>query len=301
MKFLRLLIAVLAAVLLLCGCEDIIIEYPAQSTAAQPTQVLTGHLSEIDLTAIPAWDDQPYVVVDGNEPGFTEDDLTTDSFEQYSALDSLGRCGMAYACVSQALLADEDRGSLASIIPTGWVNREYDFIDGNYLYNRCHLLGFQLTGNSANKRNLITGTRYLNIQGMLPFENQVADHVRDNAHHVLYRVTPVFQGEELVCRGVQMEGYCVECGHEDPFMFHVFCYNVQPGVEIDYATGESTFSEIGLGSEKNPYVLNKSSKKFHDPQCTSAASISEKNREEITCTREELIYRGYEPCGVCKP
>ena len=285
MKLTKLLCAAAAVLLLLSGCEEPVIqESPA-----------------IDLTAIPVWDGQPYVVVDGNEPGFTADDLTTDAFEQYSALDSLGRCGTAYACVSQALLADEDRGSLASITPTGWVNREYDFIDGKYLYNRCHLLGFQLTGNSASKRNLITGTRYLNIQGMLPFENQVADHVRDSAHHVLYRVTPVFQDSELVCRGVQMESYCVECGNEEPFMFHVFCYNVQPGVMIDYATGESTFSEIGLNSERKSYVLNISSKKFHTPDCGSAANISDKNRDEVECTREELIYRGYEACGICKP
>lgn len=293
MRFTKLLMAVLAVFVLLCGCDQIIIHYP--------TERVSDHHSEIDMTAIPAWDGEPYVIVDGNEPGFTVEDLTTDSFEQYSTLDELGRCGTAYACISQALMADEERNSIASVTPTGWINREYEFVDGRYLYNRCHLLGFQLTGSSANKRNLITGTRYLNIQGMLPFENQVADHVRDYAHHVLYRVTPVFQDEELVCRGVQMEGYCVECGSDDPFMFHVFCYNIQPGVEIDYATGESTFSEIGLNSEKVPYILNKSSQKFHAPQCASAASISDKNREEVTCTREELIYRGYDPCGVCKP
>ena len=255
----------------------------------------------IDLNTIPAWDGQPCFVIDDNTPGFTELDLTTDAFERYSALDSLGRCGSAYACASEALLADEDRGSLASITPSGWVNRQYDFIDGKYLYNRCHLLGFQLTGNSASKRNLITGTRYLNIQGMLPFENQVADHVKDNSHHVLYRVTPLFRENDLVCRGVQMEAYCVECGNDAPFMFHVFCYNVQPGVLIDYETGESTFSEIGLNSEKKTYVLNTSSKKFHDPDCSNAANISDKNRDKVKITREELIYRGYEPCGVCKP
>ena len=297
MKFIRLLMAVSVVLVLLCGCEEIMICHPTDHAADPPSDSVI----EIDLTAIPAWDAQPYVVVDGNEPGFTADDLTTDAFEQYSALDDLGRCGTAYACVGQALLSDEERDYIGYITPTGWINREYDFIDGRYLYNRCHLLGFQLTGSSANKRNLITGTRYLNIQGMLPFENLVADHVKDNAHHVLYRVTPVFWEEELVCRGVQMEAYCVECDRDDPFMFHVFCYNVQPGVLIDYQSGESTFSEIGLDSEKNPYVLNKSSKKFHNPQCASAATISEKNRDEITCTREELIYRGYEPCGVCKP
>ena len=290
MKLKRFLLTVLTA-LLLAGCPE-------------PNVAPSGadHVPYIDLDTIPVWDGEPWLVVDDNTPGFTEDDLTTAAFEQYSAMDTLGRCGTAYACVSQALLSDEDRGSLAGITPTGWVNREYDFIDGKYLYNRCHLLGFQLTGNSANKRNLITGTRYLNIQGMLPYENRVADHVKDNGHHVLYRVTPRFREEELVCRGVQMEAWCVECGGSDePFMFHVFCYNVQPGVMIDYATGESTFSEIGLDSEKLDYVLNISSKKFHLPTCANAESISDKNREYIHCTREELIYRGYDPCGVCKP
>lgn len=286
MKLHKLLAAVLAALSLLCGCADTI-------SVSQPPY--------IDLDAIPVWDGEPWLIVDGNTPGFTEADLTTEAFERYSALDALGRCGSAYACVSQALLADENRGSLASVTPTGWVNREYDFIDGKYLYNRCHLLGFQLTGNDASKRNLITGTRYLNIQGMLPYENQVADHVKENGHHVLYRVTPRFRENELVCRGVQMEAYCVECGSDDPFMFHVFCYNVQPGVLIDYETGESQFSEIGLNSEKKTYILNTASKKFHDPKCANAESISDKNREKLKCTREELIYRGYEPCGVCKP
>ena len=286
MKLHKLLAAVLAALSLLCGCADTI-------SVSQPPY--------IDLDAIPVWDGEPWLIVDGNTPGFTEADLTTEAFERYSALDALGRCGSAYACVSQALLADENRGSLASVTPTGWVNREYDFIDGKYLYNRCHLLGFQLTGNDASKRNLITGTRYLNIQGMLPYENQVADHVKENGHHVLYRVTPRFREDELVCRGVQMEAYCVECGSDDPFMFHVFCYNVQPGVLIDYETGESEFSEIGLNSEKKTYILNTASKKFHDPKCANAESISDKNREKLKCTREELIYRGYEPCGVCKP
>lgn len=173
------LFAALGAVLaLLSGCSE-----PAPAVSQAPY---------IDLNAIPVWEGEPYFVIDDNTPGFTELDLTTDAFERYSALDKLGRCGGAYACVGEALLADEDRGSMASVTPSGWVNRQYDFIDGKYLYNRCHLLGFQLTGNSSGKRNLITGTRYLNIQGMLPFENAVAEHVKEMGHHVLYRVTPLF-------------------------------------------------------------------------------------------------------------
>ena len=286
MKLSKLFCAAAAVWLLLCGCT-------APSVLSDPPY--------IDLDVIPVWDGEPWLIVDDNTPGFTEDDLTRRSFAHYSALDLLGRCGSAYACVSVFTLADEERDPISHITPTGFVNREYDFIDGDYLYNRCHLLGFQLTESSANERNLVTGTRYMNIQGMLPYENRVAEHVRENRHHVLYRVTPRFRDLELVCRGVQMEAYCVDCGNDDPFMFHVFCYNVQPGVLIDYTTGLSTRSEIGDGSEEMTYILNVSSKKFHLSGCPSAATMSEKNREEIKSTREELIYRGYDPCGVCKP
>ena len=284
----RRLICLLLLAVLLTGCVEVVPQAPS-----------------VSLEAIPAWSGDAYITIDRNIPGFTAEDLTTDAFEQYSPLDELGRCGTAYACVSRELMPTEDRESISSVTPSGWINKKYDFIDGKYLYNRCHLIGFQLTGENANKRNLITGTRYLNIEGMLPFENMVADHVKEEDHHVLYRVTPIYQEGALVCSGVQMEGYCVECGDskfdEDKFMFHVYCYNVQPGVLIDYMTGESVISEIGQGSEEKTWILNTSSKKFHDPDCSNAANISDKNREKITCTRDELIYRGYEPCGICKP
>lgn len=284
------LICLLLLAVLLTGCSK-----PAPVAQAP----------EISLESIPAWSREAYVAIDQNVPGFTTEDLTTEPFEQYSPLDELGRCGTAYACVARELMPTEERESISSVTPSGWINKTYDFINGNYLYNRCHLIGFQLTGENANQCNLITGTRYLNIEGMLPFENMVADHVKEEDHHVLYRVTPIYQEDALVCSGVQMEGYCVECGDskfdEDKFMFHVYCYNVQPGVLIDYMTGESTASEISQDSEEKTWVLNTSSKKFHDPDCSSAQRISDKNREEITCTREELIYRGYDPCGNCKP
>ena len=284
----KMLLCLLLAALLLTGCTQVVPAAPA-----------------ISLEAIPAWSGDAWVTIDRNIPGFTAEDLTTQPFEQYSPLDDLGRCGTAYACVARALMPTDDRESISSVTPSGWVNKKYDFIDGKYLYNRCHLIGFQLTGENANKRNLITGTRYLNIEGMLPFENMVADHVKEEDHHVLYRVTPIYQEGALVCSGVQMEGFCVECGdskfNEDKFMFHVYCYNVQPGVLIDYMTGESVISEIGQNSVEKTWILNTSSKKFHDPDCSNAANISDKNREKITCTRDELIYRGYEPCGICKP
>ena len=284
------LLCLLLLPVLLAGCMEVV--YIPQAPA-------------VSLEAIPAWSGEAYIAIDNNVPGFTAEDLTTEAFEHYSPLDDLGRCGTAYACVARELMPTEDRGSISSVTPSGWVNKQYDFIDGKYLYNRCHLIGFQLTGENANKQNLITGTRYLNIEGMLPFENMVADHVKEEDHHVLYRITPIYQENALVCSGVQMEGWCVECGEskydEDKFMFHVYCYNVQPGVLIDYQTGDSTFSEIGLDGVVKDWVLNVSSKKFHEPDCSNAASISEKNRQQITCPRDELIYMGYEPCGICKP
>ncbi len=260
----------------------------------------------VDLASIPAYTGTAYVEVSGNVPVFTEAEAVPHAFEEYAKLDDWGRCGTAYACVSQSLMPTEERGSISNITPSGWINKQYDFVDGGYLYNRCHLIGFQLTGENDNAKNLITGTRYMNVQGMLPFENMVADHVKEEDHHVLYRVTPVYDGDNLVASGVQMEAYCVECGREaesdeDKFMFNVYCYNVQPGVVIDYATGESEAEEVVFDGETADYVLNTSSMKFHTTGCSGTKSISEENRQEVTCTREELIYKGYEACGSCKP
>ena len=183
-----------------------------------------------------------YTVVDENSPAFTAEDLTTDSYETYGPLDALGRCTAAMACIGPDLMPTEDRGSIQDVTPTGWEQNDYDFVDGGYLYNRCHLIGYQLTGENDNENNLITGTRYLNVEGMLPFENLVADYIRETGNHVLYRVTPVFEGANLLASGVQMEAYSVE-DDGDGVCFHVYCYNIQPGVEIDYATGENWASE----------------------------------------------------------
>ena len=212
--------ALLSLCLLLSGC----MMPPAEGT-----------VTSFSLEAIPAWSGEPYVAVDGNQPDFPEEDMTSVSFETYSELDTLGRCGVAYANVGQDLMPTEDRESISSVTPSGWINREYD---GEYLYNRCHLIGFQLTGENANEENLITGTRYMNVDGMLPFENLVADYVKETDNHVLYRVTPVFEGQNLVASGVQMEAWSVEDEGEG-VCFNVYVYNVQPGITIDYATGES--------------------------------------------------------------
>lgn len=254
-----------------------------------------------DLDQVPAYAGEPYVVINDNQPFFGEEEYTTEAFETYSALDGLGRCGTAYACVGEELMPAGERESISSVKPSGWINVEYG---GQYLYNRCHLIGFQLTGENANERNLITGTRYMNVEGMLPFENLVADYVKETENHVLYRVTPVFQGEELVARGVEMEAFSVEDQGEGVY-FHVYCYNNQPGVSIDYATGESRLAsepagEDGSGTAET-YILNTKSKKFHLPGCSGASDMSPSNREEFAGDRQALLDQGYTPCGICKP
>ena len=192
-----------------------------------------------DMSSIPDYDGtRAHPVIARNQPSFTEDEYTTDSYEYYSDLDSLGRCGVTEACIGVDLMPTEERESISKVKPTGWVQNQYDFVDGGNLYNRCHLIGFQLTGENANEKNLITGTRYMNVEGMLPFENLVADYVKETDNHVLYRVTPVFEGQNLVASGVQMEAWSVEDEGEGVCRPSLHL-DVQPGVEIDYATGEN--------------------------------------------------------------
>ncbi len=258
----------------------------------------------VTLEDLPPYSGAPYVAINGNEPYFTAEEITDEAFETYSPLDALGRCGVACASVGPELMPTEERGDIGSVRPTGWHTVRYDCVDGQYLYNRCHLIGYQLTGENANEQNLITGTRYLNIEGMLPFENLVADYVEETGNHVMYRVTPVFEGDDLLARGVLMEGYSVE-DQGDGVLYCVYAYNVQPGVEIDYATGESWLEgETAVPADEGggtTYILNTSSMKFHDPACSGAADIKESNRQVFTGSREELIDRGYSPCGRCKP
>lgn len=197
-------------------------------------------VSSADLENIPEYSNSPYVILNDNKPEFTEEELETDPFESYSELDSLGRCGVAMANIGLELMpkADEERESISSVEPTGWINREYEIVDGGYLYNRCHLIGYQLTAENANEKNLITGTRYMNTEGMLPFENEIAEYIKETRNHVLYRVTPIFEDDNLVASGVQLEAQSIEDSGVG-ICFNVYCYNVQPGITIDYATGES--------------------------------------------------------------
>lgn len=273
----------------------------------------------LDLASIPAYSGNAYIAVNGNVPSFTENQLTKESYEFYSELDSLGRCGVTVACIGIDLMPTEDRGSISSVRPSGWQSVKYDIVDGKYLYNRCHLIGFQLTGENANKENLITGTRYLNIEGMLPFENMIADYVKETENHVLFRVTPIYEGNNLVASGVHMEAYSVE-DNGDGISFNVYAYNVQPGISINYANGLSELGENvefpsddtsgddtsagddpNGGSDAETYILNTNSKKFHDPDCSSVDSMSEANKETYVGDRDDLIGDGYEPCGICDP
>lgn len=345
---------------------------------------------KITLSNLPAYSGEAYVELNNNLPSFKTSDLTKKAFEKYSDLDEPGRCGAAYANVCKETMPTEERGAIGMIKPSGWQTVKYDNVDGKYLYNRCHLIGFQLTGENANEQNLITGTRYLNVEGMLPFENMVADYVESTDNHVLYRVTPIFKGDNLLASGVQMEAYSVEDKGKG-VCFNVYCYNVQPGITIDYSDGSSklsdgTIASISLNyskysltvgqsktlvaavspesakstvtwyssnnkvatvnstgkvtakkagtatitaktsnglkatckvtvksktgtavtnsnssSGKCTYVLNTNTKKFHLPSCSSVDDMKDKNKKEVSCSREEVIDMGYSPCGRCHP
>ena len=301
-----------ATALIKCGWKDENIGW--YGTSEEPSQN-----PEFDLSKIPAYSGYASYVVNGNVPFFTEQEKTTVAFESYGDLDSLGRCTTAYACIDRSLMPTESRGAIGSVKPTGWHLIKYDCIDDLYLYNRCHLIGFQLTGENANEKNLITGTRYLNVTGMLPYENNVAAYIKSSKNHVLYRVTPIFEGTNLLASGVLMEAYSVE--DNGRLQFCVYCYNVQPGVIIDYATGDShadpdyektsgdsetstvpaTGADTVVIPEDTSYVLNTNTHKFHLPTCQSVTQMSARNRAYSTKTRDELINDGVSPCGNCHP
>ena len=276
---------------------------------------------------VPEYEGEPYVILDGNEPAFTEDEMTTTVYEQYSPLDSYGRCQTAEACVGEELMPDEKRGDISSVKPTGWQSVRYENVEGGSLYNRCHLIAYQLSGENANEENLITGTRYMNTEGMLPFENLVAEYVHETDNHVMYRVTPIYSGDDLVASGVQMEAKSVEDDGAG-VTFNVYVYNVQPYVVINYETGESyqteelatpegewapgTEAEVtdknvsnssttSKSTKKETYILNRNTKKFHKSTCSGVKDIKAENKEEYTGSRSDLIKEGYEPCGRCKP
>ena len=234
MKKVILIIINLILVVMLTGCSTAESEPAGTNNTNDKTQLITEN--------IPDYTDKIYVEINGNKAEFSDEDKKrTDAFELYTDLDELGRCGAAYANICKELMPTEKRGSIGMIKPSGWQLAKYDSVDGKYLYNRSHLIGFQLAGENANEKNLITGTRYFNVLGMLPFENEVAEYVKETNNHVLYRVTPVFKDTELVARGVKIEAYSVEDSGEG-VEFNVFVYNVQPDITINYQDGTSSGS-----------------------------------------------------------
>ncbi len=268
--------------------------------------------SAVDLKNIPAYSGKAYVAVNNNIPYFTDEEHTTTSFEKYSYLDSLGRCGVAFANIGVDIMPTEERDSIGSVKPSGWHTVKYENVDGKYLYNRCHLIGYQLSGENANEKNLITGTRYMNVNGMLPFENMVADYVKETKNHVLYRVTPIFEGNNLLATGVLMEALSME-DNGDGICFNVFCYNEQPGITINHTNGDSkanetltssapkTVSPTAQNEPSNNYIANKNTQKFHYTHCSSVKKMKEENKKYLSCTRDQAISQGYSPCGNCNP
>ena len=284
----------------------------SKDNADGPQEDLVNNNSYVSIDAIPAYDGKAYVAVNNNEPFFTDSDMTTTAFENYSDLDSLGRCGVAYANICKDIMPTEERGKIGMIKPSGWHTVKYDVIKDRYLYNRCHLIGYQLAGENANPKNLITGTRYLNVEGMLPFENLVADYVNNTGNHVLYRVTPMFSGSNLVANGVLIEAKSVE-DNGGGILFNVYCYNVQPGVGINYENGDSwldgTTGSASSGSDSSAAEnsaadssnsetmvhITATGKKYHRAGCRTL------KKSDTEVTLDEAKSMGLSPCGICNP
>lgn len=296
---------------LLTGCSQTtpMIQENTSLHVYETEETVYADITENDIITYPVYTGEAYVIINENTPFFTDDDITSQVYESYSPLDSLNRPGVAAACLGiETMPAEgETRGEIGMIKPAGWHTVKYpDVISDLYLYNRCHLIGWQLSGENANELNLITGTRYLNVTGMLPFENEVADYIQQTNNHVLYRVTPIYTGKNLICDGLLIEARSVE---DNNLSFCVYCYNVQPGITIDYETGDSWLSdnisepatsETNNASE-NHYVLNKNSLKVHTADCPSASKIADNNKENYYGDLEKLIANGYTPCKQCNP
>lgn len=315
MNIKKLVVVFILSLFLCSGCsqeteEQIIAEGSIQSIIQNH-----GKEDENTISQIPDYDGEPYVVLNQNEPLFTQKEKqNVKPFETYEKLDVLKRCGQAYANICREIMPKEEREAIGQVKPSGWHTAKYnELVEGNYLYNRCHLIGYQLAGENANEKNLITGTRYLNVMGMLPFENEVDDYVEETGNHVLYRVTPVFENDNLVASGVMMEAWSVE-DQGKGVCFNVYCYNVQPGVEIDYETGESREAENAdeiiaemMNHDKSEnehykeykYVLNTNTKKYHVPECSSVSDIKKEHRKYSNENKKALKRAGYEPCKRC--
>ena len=312
----KLILLLSVMILLLTSCGTLLPADEDPATAIPITETIQTEAgidseespSEFDSSQVPVYAGNAYATINDNIPFFAADGILSAGYEFYSPLDELGRCGPAMALVGKETMPTEERGEIGMIKPTGWHTVKYSgIVDDNYLYNRCHLIGYQLSGENANEKNLITGTRYFNVTGMLPFENEVADYVKNIGNHVMYRVTPVFARDNLVADGVLMEAYSTEDNGEG-VCFCVFVYNIQPGIEIDYATGDSWISGAAQKeSDENTddsdidYVLNTSTHKFHLPGCDSVTDMKPQNRKDYSGSRQNLIDQGYDPCKRCNP
>ena len=318
---LLVLLSVIGIVFAGTGLKDF---NPLKNISNVTTYAETETRSNIDIKSIPEYSGTPYVVINGGKPSFSEKDK--ERVEEYSELDKYGRCGTAFANVSKELMPTKPRESIRDVRPSGWHTVKYEkIIEDRYLYNRCHLIAYKLAGENANEKNLITGTRYFNVEGMLPFEDEVAGYVKATGNHVLYRVRPIFKGSDLVARGVQMEAESVEDNGKG-VSFNVYCYNVQPGIRINYKDGSSRpESRVVVNknklSKKNKtdkpkkskkaetdngvkagihYIANTNTKKFHISTCRCVKLMKAKNMYRSD-NREELIDSGYIPCKVCRP
>ena len=269
----------------------------------------SGTGKAVDPSKLPAYSGTAYTIVNDNQPNFSASELTTKGYEKYSNLDSLGRCGVAIASCGKEIMpgANEERGSISSIKPTGWIQKSYSGVSGGYLWNRCHLIGWQLSAENANRQNLITGTRYMNINGMLPFENMVADYIRETGNHVAYRITPIFVGNNLVCSGVQMEAYSIEDEGES-ICFNIYCYNVQPGITINYATGDSSGPSNETTSKPSVEQNNSNDDQASNTEMVWIPKTGSKYHRKSSCSnmknpshvsKQVAIQRGYEPCKKC--
>ncbi|MFR2775958.1 MAG: DNA/RNA non-specific endonuclease [Anaerostipes sp.] len=302
MKLIKRLYALLLAVVLsasLLGCQ---MEESGQQVSENQNKTSTE--KSVSSDDIPDYSGKMTVVVDENQPDFTSKDLTKKSYESYSNLDSEGRCQTAQACVGKDIMPKEERGAIGMVKPSGWHTVKYSNVDGKYLYNRCHLIAYQLTGENANRKNLITGTRSFNVDGMLPYEEMVGNYVRETGNHVLYRVTPVFEEDNLVAKGVEMEAMSVEDKGED-LKFHVFVYNVQDGIRIDYETGESrkdssvTVSETTAAEEEKDQQTsveirgNRRSKVYHCPGQRDYDTMKNSKYLKVFHSEKEAKAAGY--------
>ncbi len=286
------------------------VEIGVITPAAEPI-VIAVPAPSLSIESIPAYGGQASIIVNNNQPFFTDETQWPAGTEYYSELDALGRCGVTYARVSKEIMPayGEQRGEIGMVKPAGWHTVKYpEVIEDLYLYNRCHLIGWQLSAENDNVCNLTTGTRYLNVEGMLPYENQIADYVRRTNGAVCYRVTPYYIGDELVARGILMEAASV--GNDD-LRFCVWCYNMQPGVEIDYLTGDSrlaasepdvvSVTKTAEPAEVYQYILNTNTHKCHLPNCQSVQEMSERNKQSFEGSPEEVKEMGYSACGRCHP